>query len=462
MLGGGRGTGLQRQQQTAAQQLTDLLEQVDADMLSSCGLVLGHHAYYVYLYLSDLAEDYGAVNAAYAEFFSARSGPPTRVAVGMALAELGAAHGQQQQQEAKVAVEVYAHSFSGAVPDEEQRCRRLEQCRRPPSSSPICASASSHRAFEVGENDDDDDDDDDDDGVEAGCAKLFRGGLSKRSWLHVQSMSCWAPANIGPYSQASEVGGVVRLAGMIALQPDTMQLAPHGEGLLSQASTCLRHCGAVLESMKSELALGVGVTAFLVPSSGTISEAEQAVRVEALEAVIRDAVHPHAVLTVVHVLSLPRGAEVEIQIDALVATGSGSNGFGSGGSGGVGVWKAAALPASVAKTGQCSSACDGRVAFAALQSVDLSSTHLQDAVGLVRAVVETAVGSVAPMCAASPIAVVRVYCPANCYSNALKLASRFMEKGAAGNAAEHATVIASVLPSSSVHADSAVVQVHVW
>lgn len=39
---------------------------------------------------------------------------------------------------------------------------------------------------------------------------IFKG---KKENLHVQSISKWAPANIGPYSQANMCGGYLFLAG---------------------------------------------------------------------------------------------------------------------------------------------------------------------------------------------------------------------------------------------------------
>ena len=48
---------------------------------------------------------------------------------------------------------------------------------------------------------------------------------SARSVLHVQSHSEWAPANIGPYAQATQIGGLVFGAGSIGLVPHTMALA---------------------------------------------------------------------------------------------------------------------------------------------------------------------------------------------------------------------------------------------
>ena len=52
--------------------------------------------------------------------------------------------------------------------------------------------------------------------------------LEKRKNLHVQSFSRWAPANVGPYSQANLVGTpkcqFLLMAGQIGLHPSLMQL----------------------------------------------------------------------------------------------------------------------------------------------------------------------------------------------------------------------------------------------
>ncbi|PGH27990.1 hypothetical protein AJ80_00245 [Polytolypa hystricis UAMH7299] len=65
---------------------------------------------------------------------------------------------------------------------------------------------------------------------------LDLGPHSSRQGLHVQSRSYWAPANIGPYSQAISVplkqgarleqdGGLVYIAGQIPLEPSSMDIA---------------------------------------------------------------------------------------------------------------------------------------------------------------------------------------------------------------------------------------------
>ena len=44
----------------------------------------------------------------------------------------------------------------------------------------------------------------------------------KISTMHVQSISHWAPANIGPYSQANMVDGILHIAGQIGLIPGSV------------------------------------------------------------------------------------------------------------------------------------------------------------------------------------------------------------------------------------------------
>ena len=46
----------------------------------------------------------------------------------------------------------------------------------------------------------------------------------KRRVMHVQSVSHWAAANIGPYSQAVEIDGILHIAGLIGLVGGSMEL----------------------------------------------------------------------------------------------------------------------------------------------------------------------------------------------------------------------------------------------
>ncbi|PSN32554.1 hypothetical protein C0J52_21699 [Blattella germanica] len=69
----------------------------------------------------------------------------------------------------------------------------------------------------------------------------------KRHTMHVQGVSHWAPANIGPYSQAVRVGDIIYVAGQIALVPGTMQLVEGG--VRKQCRLALRHVGRIVKAM---------------------------------------------------------------------------------------------------------------------------------------------------------------------------------------------------------------------
>nr|XP_025949715.1 diphthine--ammonia ligase isoform X3 [Dromaius novaehollandiae] len=71
--------------------------------------------------------------------------------------------------------------------------------------------------------------------------------------MQVQSISHWAPANIGPYSQSIKVGDVLYCAGQIALVPCTMQLV--SGGIWTEAVVSLRHVERVLQAMRQNTTL---------------------------------------------------------------------------------------------------------------------------------------------------------------------------------------------------------------
>jgi diphthine-ammonia ligase len=51
--------------------------------------------------------------------------------------------------------------------------------------------------------------------------------------MHVQGLSHWAPANIGPYSQAVLIDDLLLLAGQIGLHPASMTMLP---GVVAQVA----------------------------------------------------------------------------------------------------------------------------------------------------------------------------------------------------------------------------------
>ncbi|XP_059159822.1 uncharacterized protein LOC131943634 [Physella acuta] len=70
---------------------------------------------------------------------------------------------------------------------------------------------------------------------------------SNHDVLHVQSLSHWAPANIGPYSQAVMAGEKLYVAGMIPLVPASLELIR--AGITAQCAVALKHVKSILSVM---------------------------------------------------------------------------------------------------------------------------------------------------------------------------------------------------------------------
>ncbi|KAK4659868.1 hypothetical protein QC762_113050 [Podospora pseudocomata] len=100
----------------------------------------------------------------------------------------------------------------------------------------------------------------------------------QRDGLHVQSRSYWAPANIGPYSQAittplfpNSQAKAVRIAGQIPLIPATMTLPPPEEDLNTQLVLSLQHLFRIGVETGVQL-FSSGVAFFPRSSSGNMQE----------------------------------------------------------------------------------------------------------------------------------------------------------------------------------------------
>lgn len=72
----------------------------------------------------------------------------------------------------------------------------------------------------------------------------------ERSVLHVQSISNWAPCCIGPYSQATSIGGVTFVAGQLGLDPITLHLAKDWKEELALA---MQHCRSIAVAVGSKM-----------------------------------------------------------------------------------------------------------------------------------------------------------------------------------------------------------------
>ncbi|CAH1792462.1 unnamed protein product [Owenia fusiformis] len=137
--------------------------------------------------------------------------------------------------------------------------------------------------------------------------------------MHVQSLSHWAPANIGPYSQAVQFGDFVYVAGQIALCPATLQLVEGG--IIPQTKLSLRHVAMVLQAMDPHCILTSIVSAVCYVTDSEYVRYVQKEWKDALEAFQispkwREAPTTEGLLEIVVVPALPRGALVEWQVYA--------------------------------------------------------------------------------------------------------------------------------------------------
>ncbi|KAM6134243.1 diphthine--ammonia ligase isoform 3-T3 [Phoenicopterus ruber ruber] len=142
--------------------------------------------------------------------------------------------------------------------------------------------------------------------------------------MHVQSISHWAPASIGPYSQSIKVGDVLYCAGQIALVPCTMQLV--SGGIWTEAIVSLRHVEQVLQAMSQKTALHHVITASCyvtdskhIPIARSIwqKKLRECKKVEDSE-MYHDITAVCGLLAVVVISHLPRDAAIEWHVVAVV------------------------------------------------------------------------------------------------------------------------------------------------
>ncbi|GAA5998466.1 hypothetical protein JCM5350_000656 [Sporobolomyces pararoseus] len=80
-----------------------------------------------------------------------------------------------------------------------------------------------------------------------GVARLGDLSSTGRTALHVQSLSYWGAANIGPYSQAITTGNRCYIAGQIPLIPRSLQL-PHPSNFPLEVALSLQHVRRIVEA----------------------------------------------------------------------------------------------------------------------------------------------------------------------------------------------------------------------
>uniref|UniRef100_A0A3B3WKF5 Diphthine--ammonia ligase n=1 Tax=Poecilia mexicana TaxID=48701 RepID=A0A3B3WKF5_9TELE len=133
---------------------------------------------------------------------------------------------------------------------------------------------------------------------------LEEGCFRHREALHVQSLSHWAPANIGPYSQAFKVDELVFCAGQIPLVPCTMSLVKAATSVEAQLS--FSHVKKVLEAVIPNLTL-----AHVVQAHCYITRHRDVATLQ-WESEIK-----LAPLLIVVIPALPKDAAVELHVTAV-------------------------------------------------------------------------------------------------------------------------------------------------
>ncbi len=111
-----------------------------------------------------------------------------------------------------------------------------------------------------------------------------------------------APAAIGPYSQAVQVGSFVFCSGQIPLDPTTMEIV--SGGIEAQAVRVLDNMRAVAEAAGVQLQDAVKLTIFLTALAdfGIVNETMK-----------RYFDAPYPARSTVQVSALPKGANIEIE-----------------------------------------------------------------------------------------------------------------------------------------------------
>ncbi|KAF8845824.1 adenine nucleotide alpha hydrolases-like protein [Paxillus ammoniavirescens] len=153
-------------------------------------------------------------------------------------------------------------------------------------------------------------------GVGMDCLAWMRGETGARKALHVQSLSYWAPANIGPYSQAISIPPYTFISGQIGLLPASLTLpsavldtlsTPPASPLPLETALALQHTARVIRASPNS---GLGGGGWIQLAIYYLVHTEDVTHVQMGVGLV-DGITPtlYAVLS-----SLPRGARIEKQV----------------------------------------------------------------------------------------------------------------------------------------------------
>lgn len=143
--------------------------------------------------------------------------------------------------------------------------------------------------------------------------------LADRQTMHVQGLSHWAPANIGPYSQCVQVKNKLYIAGQIAMCP--ANLAIISGRIVPQARLSLRHVQRILEAMHCGMDKIITVVCYVtnisyVQTAQREFEASRALKETEEEFGVEEIRSLSPVTVYVVVPNLPKAALIEWQVMA--------------------------------------------------------------------------------------------------------------------------------------------------
>ncbi|KAG0256494.1 hypothetical protein BG011_004463 [Mortierella polycephala] len=144
--------------------------------------------------------------------------------------------------------------------------------------------------------------------IQVNCTAIRKGVMvpKPRQTLHVQGISYWAPANIGPYSQATEQAYHAYIAGQIGMIPSTLDL-PEPPSLAKETAWSLRNLSQIATARQCDL---INRTALCI---AYVSSPEHFAPVTAAWQHIANKKSP-APLLAICMPSLPKGSQVEWQV----------------------------------------------------------------------------------------------------------------------------------------------------
>ncbi|KAI1300379.1 hypothetical protein EDD11_006223 [Mortierella claussenii] len=144
--------------------------------------------------------------------------------------------------------------------------------------------------------------------IQVNCTAIRKEATSPkpRQTLHVQGMSYWAPANIGPYSQATEQAYHALIAGQIGMIPSTLDL-PYPTSLAKETAWSLRNLTQIAALRQSDV---INRTALCI---AFVNHPDAFEPVAAAWKHIANKNEPAPLLRIC-MPSLPKGAQVEWQV----------------------------------------------------------------------------------------------------------------------------------------------------